>query len=121
MTPIRVVFLLFPIGVFILTVLLKTILNFSRKMNVLIILITYVIANFSLYMLVRGAFITTEFSLSEELELLMSFRLRQWLDLLLVPNTFTFMYLIICLCVLWVMDRIQIKKVKVVKQQGHSV
>ncbi|MDZ5470155.1 hypothetical protein SM124_00200 [Bacillus sp. 31A1R] len=109
MTPISVVFILFPIGVLILTVLLKAVLRFSKKVNIMIALVTYLLTNIGLYLLIKGAFISQAFDLAKELQVFMNLRLRQWIDILLIPNTFTFMYLAISLITLRVMDRLMIK------------
>ncbi|MFE8700169.1 hypothetical protein ACFYKX_06080 [Cytobacillus sp. FJAT-54145] len=110
MAPYRVIFIIFPIAVIVLTILLKTLFKSGKATNCFILFKMYILSNISLYMLVEGVFTSTTFNFRRIIEIFTDLYFRQWIDILLVPNTFTFMYIAISFFLIWVIDKVIIEK-----------
>ncbi|WP_174730470.1 hypothetical protein [Mesobacillus harenae] len=106
MTPQTAIFLILPMVTIAISTFLKRILTKVQFANFIVILSIYFFSNISLFMLIEGAFPGIEIvGAGNKINLFTDLAFRQWLDALLVPNTFTFLYIIISYAVLLFLDK----------------
>jgi len=112
MTPIRVLLIVYPTITIILSSLMKAILKDKKWANKLIMLFIYMLSNIGIYYYTEGIQSKERTFGIDSTLVFENLSINDWLHILLVPNVFTFLYLIISYLILILLSLILQSKSK---------
>lgn len=95
MTPVRIIFVIYPTCAVILSSILKVLFRDRKWSNPLILSLIYVTSNLGIYYYTEGIQSRGRIFGINSTEVFYDLSLQEWIHILIVPNVFTFLYIIL--------------------------